>query len=189
MTGRAESIRVMHPLFHEGEGGSIPTSALQLRFWEVDLETARNLNRLWHSRLPRTHKGNLCRTSFLACFAAEFDGIYFAAAIWTNPIAGNRLKDGERLVELRRLAIAQDAPKNTATRMLGWMTREIKRKRPDVLRLISYQDTEVHTGTIYKAAGWERVDTSDSLTEWNVGTRNRPTAQSAAPKIRWEREL
>ena len=49
-------------------------------------------------------------------------------------------------------AIASDAPKYTATRMLSIMVKRIKKEFPDIVRLISYQDTEVHKGTIYKAA-------------------------------------
>jgi hypothetical protein len=34
------------------------------------------------------------------------------------------------------------------------MARFVRRDRPGVVRLISYHDTEGHTGGIYRAAGW-----------------------------------
>jgi hypothetical protein len=180
----AESMRVMHPLFHAGERGSTPTSALQLRVDPIPFRVARSLNKEWHSRLPmfRTPNNGAC----CDCFAAEFNGIIYAVAIWSAPVA--RLLNGRNWFELRRMAVCPEAPKNTASRFLSVMTRLIHRSRSDVVRLISYQDTEVHTGGIYKACGWNAVDCSDSATNWDVrSSRVRSPAQSNAPKVRWEK--
>ena len=49
MTKRAEGAVAAHPLFQAEGGGSIPTSALQLRLFEVSMELAADLNRQWHS--------------------------------------------------------------------------------------------------------------------------------------------
>ena len=48
-----ESIRAMHPLFQAGEGGSIPTSPLQLLLCKVNHKTAAGLVFEWHSVMPR----------------------------------------------------------------------------------------------------------------------------------------
>ena len=122
------------------------------------------------------------------CFAAEHAGLFYAVAIWSSPIAENRLQDGERLLELRRMAISGDAPKNTASRMLRIMTALLRKEWPELVGLISYQDTEVHRGTIYKAAGW-RQETTATLTEWTTKTRQRAKAQSLSPKARWRFDL
>ena len=183
-----ESIRVVHPLFQEERGGSIPTSPLQLKFGEIDLDLAMGLNELWHSRFPITVRANLQRVRSGVNFGAEFDGVFYASAIWTTPIASNRLKDGLNSLELRRLAISPDAPKYTATRMISFMRKWIEKKDWDIKKLISYQDTEVHTGTIYKASGWKAAN-EGSFTEWTTATRKRNDAQSTAPKIRWEYNL
>ncbi len=120
---------------------------------------------------------------------------FFATAIWTNPIAANLPQ--HTWLELRRMAIASDAPKNTPSRMLSVMTKLIKRKFPIIERLISYQDIEVHKGTIYKAAGWIKGQ------EHKGGSWNRPNAKNLSgsprtrpdlnnavgPKIRWEKCL
>src|SRR6516162_4377215 len=84
----AESIRVMRPLFQGGEGGSIPTSALQLWVEPIDIHLARSLNRCWHSRLPRFGTGCIDNQPF-PCFAAECGGKAYAIAIWSNPVARN----------------------------------------------------------------------------------------------------
>lgn len=182
----AGSVRVAHPLFQEDRGGSIPTSALQLRFERIPLRRAIELNAVWHSRLPRVVFSNIIRTVRHVCYGAECGGVYYAVAIWTNPVA--RLLPQHTWLELRRLAIASDAPKNTASRMLGWMVRDIRAEWSELDTLVSYQDTAVHTGTIYKAAGWNPT-TINPDGEWSRPNRFRKAAQSAAPKQRWELSL
>jgi hypothetical protein len=65
------------------------------------------------------------------------------------------------------------------------MTRLVKRFRPEVVRLVSYQDTEVHTGGIYRAAGWTPT-TVNKDGRWDRPNRSRPESQSNAAKQRWE---
>src|ERR1043165_8748903 len=127
----AESIRLMAPLIQAGEGGSTPTSALcsakQLRVEAIPFDQAKDLNRMWHSRLPRLGTGAVENQPFL-CFGAEHAGVIYAVAIWSNPVARN-LPQREWL-ELRRLADAPDAPRNTASRLLRVMALLIRRMRP-----------------------------------------------------------
>jgi hypothetical protein len=180
-------VTVAYPLFQAGGGGSIPTSPLSLRLYPIPLAEAADLNRRWHSRLPRFGTGCVKNQPYL-CYGAEFDGRWFAVAIWSNPVA--RLLPQREWLELRRLAIAPDAPRNTASRLLGIMAKLIRRARPEVLRLISYQDADAHTGAIYRAAGWVAVELPKaSQTRWDAGTRPRPPSQSESPKCRWEKIL
>jgi hypothetical protein len=188
----ADSVRVAYPLFQTEGGGSKPTSALQLKFGSIDQKRAISLNLIWHSRLPRFTDA-MPREPAVA-YGAIYDGIFYATAIWTAPIA--RLLNGRDWLELRRMAIADDAPANTASRMLGWMARDIQKRFPQIVRLISYQDTEVHTGTIYRAAGWE--ETMKSVVAglgWNsdrkssLATQSYNKMQSVSPKVRWERAI
>jgi hypothetical protein len=105
--------------------------------------------------------------------------------IWSSPV--NQAFDMDTTLELRRMTIAPEAPKNTASRMLRIMVLLIKKRLPNIKRLISYQDTEVHKGIIYKAAGWE-AKTRVAYRPWNK-TRDRQPSQSKADKIRWELNL
>lgn len=180
-----DSIRVMHPLYQVGEGGSIPTSPLHLRLSTIPFRRARELNEAWHSRLPRFGTGCIENQSFL-CFGAQHQGLLYGVAIWSNPVARNLPQ--HTWLELRRLALAPDAPRHTASWMLGLMVRMIRKMRPAVVRLVSYHDTEVHTGTIYKASGWSAT-TVNKNGNWTRTRRPRPTAQSLAPKQRWELQL
>jgi hypothetical protein len=134
-------------------------------------------------------RGNIDRNRRKVCYAAEYANRYIASAIWTDPVAANRFTDGHLLLELRRMAISPQAPKNTASNMIAWMVRDIKRRFPELLRLISYQDSCAHSGTIYKASGWVACDSASTLVDWNVNGRTRVENQSKAPKIRWEKVL
>jgi hypothetical protein len=181
-----DSIRVVHPLFPTEGDGSTPISPLQLEVAEIDMRLAQSLNELWHSRLPVTHLGNLVGNHANVAYGAMYENRFYATAIWTEPVA--RMLNGKGLLELRRMAIADDAPKNTASRMLSIMRRMIHKKFPHLTRLISYQDTEVHHGTIYKSAGWVATNRSTVNGKgWN--TRKRAAMQTTADKIRWEINL
>jgi hypothetical protein len=182
----AESVRVAYPLFQAEGGGSSPTSALQLFFRTVNVETTCGLNKLWHSRLPLLKPSNVLRTKHSVCYAAEHDGIFYATAVWSSPVA--RLLPQDSWLELRRFAIAPDAPRNTASRMLAWMARAVHKRFPEIENLISYQDMEAHCGTIYKAAGWCPTVSTEFSPRDHSG-RSRAKAQSTAPKQRWEKKL
>jgi hypothetical protein len=171
----ADGVRLAYPLLQAGGGGSTPTSALQLFFRTVDLGTAKALNRLWHSRLPIFGRC-ACRVAYVA----EYDGLFYAVAIWTNPLA--RMLPQTAWMELNRMAVAPDAPRNTPSRMLGWMARDIRHRFPAVSRLISYQDCDSHSGTIYRASGWEAVRVGNPG-PWCHGSRHR-LAPSLPNKVR-----
>jgi hypothetical protein len=177
-----ESIRVIHPLFQEGEGGSIPTSPLQLRVEQISFRLARELNREWHSVLPRFGTGFIKLQPFL-CYGAQWEDRLYAVAIWSNPCARNLPQ--KTWLELRRFAIAPDAPKYTASWMLGIMRKLIRKAKPQVQRLLSYQALDRHSGTIYRAAGWTAT-TVNRDGNWTRVQRPRPKAQESGAKQRWE---
>ncbi len=186
---RGESIRVVHPLFQVEGGGSIPTSPLQLRFEQVASNFAASLNEEWHSVLPYIPVFHI-----QIAFGAFFNDVCYAVAMFGRPVARTICDKG--WLELRRMAIANDAPKNTATRMLSWMVREVSKMCPDVVKIISYQDSEHHKGTIYKAQGWTPVKMEHSPVNWGgtaqkkkPPTRSRRTKILKSTKIRWERNL
>jgi hypothetical protein len=179
MRTSGDSTRVVHPLFQEADGGSTPTSPLQLSIGRITMDKAKELNRLWHSRVPDfTSPPERC-----LAFGAEYAGTFFAAAIWSPPLA--RMLNHTGRYELRRLAIAPDAPPNSASRMLRVMRLLLRRLVPGLKTLISYQDTAVHAGTIYKAAGWSAVARSEGG-EWSRPSRTQRPVQAASPKVRWE---
>tara|TARA_R100000388_G_C7163788_1_gene120531 strand:+ start:20 stop:622 length:603 start_codon:yes stop_codon:yes gene_type:complete len=184
----ADNVRDSMPLFRGGSGGLIPTSALQLKIIKCKVQKACDLNELWHSRFPNIHWSNVVRNKDYVCFIAEYDNIAYASAIWSSPVAANRLKEGNTALELRRMAISEDAPKNTASRMISIMRKIIKNNLPHITLLLSYQDTDVHLGTIYKASGWYPASKSKGIS-WTNNLRKRNKEQSLSDKIRWEFRL
>ena len=61
-------------------------------------------------------------------------------------------------------------------------------KFPELIKLVSYHDNEVHLGTIYKAANWKQYGQT-TLFDWNVNGRKRNKLQSESTKTRWEYNL
>lgn len=184
--------RCVMPLW-AAETPPVLASPRQLALLPIPVRLACVLNRHWHSRLPEYRTG-ACLTSTV-CYAAVAEGWAYAVAIWSPPVA--RLLPPRTWLELRRLAIAPDAPHCTASWMLGQMVRRIRADYPWITRLISYQDCAVHTGTIYRAAGWQigrhhpggTWNRPDSRNR-NGRPRTRPDAQGATgPKVRWDRIL
>lgn len=143
------------------------------------------LNDEWHSLLPKTDKGNLLRNKYRLFYGFEFESRWYAVAMWTSPIAQNRLSFPA--IELRRLAICEEAPKNTATRMLRLMREDIKKRHPELQRAISYQAEEHHHGTIYKADNWKAAAHSN-YSDWHPD-KDRNKEQTRSGKVRWERFL
>lgn len=183
---RADGARVAQPLFQTADGGSRPTSALSLWFSKVDFNRASDLNRLWHSRFPETGGGNA-----RVCYAAEFQGIFYAAAIWTNP-SSPKLPQREWLM-LKRWAIADDAPKNTASRMDGWMFRDLKKRFPEATKAVSYSDPDKHDGGIYRACGWSEGETTARKTagkNWKNRERQHITKNEPCERVtRWTKAI
>lgn len=165
-----------------------PRVARDLILSRSEIGPARLCVAVWHSRLPATQRG-----PWRLAFTAEHGGYLYGAALWHNPSARGLPNEW---LELRRLAIPDYAPPHSASWMLGAMRKWIRREMPEVPRLLSYQDTDVHTGTIYKAAGWSPAYYSKprvrDRTPPRVGTNRayrsdlNGQAPAAAGKIRWE---
>lgn len=183
-----DSSVVEQSLFQVKDEGSIPISPLQFEIIEIDMRRASDLNRLWHSMLPRTDLGNLLAGTTSVAYAAQFEERFYAVAIFSQPIIRAIAKDG-MTIELRRLAICNGAPKNTASRMLSICRKMVSKKYPQMRKIVSYQAIDVHKGTIYKAAGWKIVgDVSDARPQRKTGDHGRATGplQTTSRKQRWE---
>lgn len=172
------------------EGIQLPETGLRARHLdmsECSTKHAVELTRCWHSRLPNVQDG-----PWQYAFKMSYMGVTYAVALWNNPSA--RTLPGHWL-ELRRMACAPDAPKYTASRFLALMVKWFKQHTPEREKCISYQDTAVHQGTIYKAAGWIPEHTSEvrirDRSKDRVGTHRAYRSNlngiepDASPKVRW----
>ena len=161
----------------------------EIEIQETRAQIACMLNELWHSKLPKIHWSNVVRNKHYVCYAIKYKQAIIGVAIWSSPVAANRFKDGDKLLELRRLALSDVCPRNTASFVISSMIKDIKVRFPELIRLVSYQDTEAHLGTIYKASNWTVAPTQTSLLDWTTSKRKRSSLQSTADKVRWEYNL
>lgn len=192
-TTRGDSIKGTADCPSAGDG-AIPVSPLHvcdLQFGLCPKPEAVKFIRQYHSRLPNCQNG-----PWTHAFWARYNSSTYATALWNNP-SGRCLPRHWR--ELRRMACGPGAPRNTASCFLAWMVRWFQRYEPEHEKLISYQDTEVHTGTIYRAAGWIPEWTTQARIRNRSGLRAGTTRKyrsnlngehiDAVSKIRWARHL
>jgi hypothetical protein len=139
----------------------------------------RDLIARWHSTLPVAPPG--FRYAFVA-YATNGEPV--ACALWGRPVA--RMEDFAETLELTRLACGPVVPRNFCSWMLGQMRRYIRENAPEITRLISYQDADIHHGTIYKADNWQMVYEHFTKHTWT----NRPgrLGTERMHKIKWERK-
>ena len=161
----------------------------EIEIQETRAQIACMLNELWHSKLPKIHWSNVVRNKHYVCYAIKYKQAIIGVAIWSSPVAANRFKDGDKLLELRRLALSDVCPRNNASFVISSMIKDIKVRFPELIRLVSYQDTEAHLGTIYKASNWTAAPIQTSLLDWTTSKRKRSSLQSTADKVRWEYNL
>ena len=190
------SLMVEQGSFQFPDGGSSPTPTLHvkdLRVERCEPSHAVAMVKQWHSRLPYCQDG-----PWMMAFRMHHDNITYAVALWHNTSARNL---PQSWLELRRMACGPSSPKNTPSRFLAIMGKLIKAYFPQCSRMISYQDCEVHTGTIYKAAGWIASASTPSPprarnrepnrkgTRRAYRTNSNGFAPNASAKIRWEKSL
>jgi len=155
MTLRADSSVAELPLFQGEDGGAIPTSALQLYFKKIDYQTAINFL-VEHHYLHR-------KAPVSISFGAYFNGELIGACTIGKPASHTLIKGvcgkerGQNVFELNRMCILDKAPKNSESRFIGWIVRQLDKKTI----LVSYADTaQHHSGIIYKATNWIYTGTS-----------------------------
>jgi hypothetical protein len=181
-----DPIRFEEPLL-SCRSSPLATEVKKLLVARCTVQHAVELVRAWHRTLPRVQDG-----PWMYAFRAECDDRTYAVALWNNPSA--RTLPGH-WVELRRMAVSTDAPRNTASMMLGAMVRWLRKFRACHERCISYADADEHTGSIYKAANWTATHTtarrqrdrstsrpSGRLYRWSINGAER----DSSPKVRWE---
>ena len=144
----------------------------------TDYRLVRQLVGEWHSTLPFAPPG------WRVGFVVSANNIPVAVAMWGRPVA--RMEDQEHTLELTRLAHSPEAPRNTGSWALARMRAWIRENMPEIERLISYQDADIHHGTIYKADNWQCGDIISERHTWTNRTNRRGTERQH--KVKWERQ-
>ena len=89
-------------------------------------------------------------------------------------------------LELTRQAHGPHAPRNMGTWFLARQREWIRENMPEVVRLISYMDADVHAGTIYMFDHWHKVYQQETTHSWH----NRPgrAGTEVKQRVKWERQ-
>ena len=140
-----------------GLGGSIPTSALNLKscmVHRVAREEIKQFVERWH--YSKSINGIRVQYCFQLLSPA---GEMLGAAIYGGMAMSGQYKrfaDSESdVIELRRLCCIDDTPKNTESYFIGKTIRWLK-KNTGIKIIASYADEDQgHSGTIYKACNFE----------------------------------
>jgi hypothetical protein len=143
--------------------------------------------RRWHYSGRTYSKSRLHLGVFL-------DGVLLGAMQWGPSLDERRTlalvpgtpRDG--FLELNRMALAPDLPRNAESRALGVALRMIRRHAPHIEWVVSYADaTQCGDGAIYRAAGFALTGVRPNTTLWrapdgaivsDVGVRTTPRLQA-----------
>lgn len=94
-----------------------------------------------------------------ACFAVDHGGRLVGAVLFGQMSTTAWKRFGEReseVIELRRLVMLDECPKNSESRVVGYTLRWIKKNYPLVKIVVSYADpNHGHTGVIYRASNFK----------------------------------
>jgi hypothetical protein len=151
----ADSLMAELPLFQEEDGGSIPTSALQLQFREIGANTAAKAYAKWH------YLGDQCfvsQISFGAYWNRKMEGAISYGPPNATDLAGfwDRNSQGEWW-EIKRLVLSPICPKNSESRFIA-ITIKMLKKIAIVKGVVTYaDDSQGHQGIIYKASGFKSL--------------------------------
>lgn len=147
-----DRVMVARPSIQKAGGGSIPTSPHQLRIYPIEKHEAKSAYALWHYL---GHKGFLASYNYGVFFGAKLVGSISYGIPNAKNIKGlyTQKTQGE-FVELTRLALSPDCPKNSESRVIGVTLRMIKKR--GYKGVITYADTaQGHTGVIYRATNFD----------------------------------
>ena len=147
-----DSSMVEQGMFQFSDGGSSPTSTLQLRLSLIHPQLALNLYKKWHY---------LKDQSFISSinFGVMFEHQYHGAISYGPPNATELGTYWDRQTqagwwEIKRLALSPECIRNSESRIIA-MSIKLLRKMELVRGIVTYADIEQgHAGTIYKASGF-----------------------------------
>lgn len=153
-------------LFHSEKGSSSLTSTHQYRITKCKFKDIRHIFEQYH------YKGGHMGGGISFCLALVYNYKIVGGIVVGKP---RHEKKYPNSVELRRMALLDECPKNTESYFLSKSVWYIK-KNTDIKRIISYSDQSVgHKGTIYKASNFKLIgETSPSKHIFWKGVRYHP---------------
>lgn len=153
----------------------------------MDLEI-KEIHRIWlDGWIAQRHYLGYAPAGARLRLAVYHNGACVGGLLFGRPSA--RLIDQWASLELTRMYLLDECPRNSESRCLGFAARYIKRHMPDVKQLIAYSDPSYgHLGTIYKAAGWTLSGTTAGR-EWHHSDGKPRRNKATGPKLKWIKML
>lgn len=112
------------------------------------------------------------------CFSVTHQGALVGALLFgaLSTTAWKRFADSEeKVLELRRLVLLDEAGRNSESRVVGWSLRWIRNNLRSVQVVVSYADpAHGHEGVIYRASNF----THDGMTPTDVGFLDPTTGRT-----------
>lgn len=146
---------VQYSLFQTKDGGSTPTSPLRYRVVVLSQKEAVEY-------IKNNHYSKTCSPNPKPCYGLVWEGNLIGVLMFSIPVSENVRAQifGEKrkneVIELHRLHIQDNTPKNTESWFIGKCLRFLKRDFPYINAVISFADPAYgHDGTIYKATNFE----------------------------------
>ena len=159
-----DSLKEECDLFQDQDGGSNPTSPLQLKIKLIEKKEVKWAYIHWHYF---GEKGFLSTFDF----GVYFNGVLVGGISYGIPNARNikgiynQTTQGNFL-ELTRLALSPTCPKNSESRVIGITVKMVKKLKPELEGIITYADTKYnHTGIIYRASNFRYIGLTDQKTD------------------------
>jgi hypothetical protein len=114
------------------------------------------------------YSGSVNGVKITICYRVDHCGVLVGAVIYGQMSTTAWKKFGQseaEVLELRRLVLVDEAPKNSESRVVGWTLRHIRKNLPNVNIVVSYADPHHgHTGVIYRASNFKYLGESASDT-------------------------
>lgn len=181
---RADSSTVELPLFQADDGGSSPTSALQLRFREIGANTAAIAYQRWHYL---GDQGFISQINFGAYHNQVMEGAISYGPPNATDLDGywTRHTQGQWW-EIKRLVMSPKCPKNSESRFIA-ITMKMLRKLAVVRGVVTYADDgQGHVGTIYKAAGFQPLGLTDQKCDFWVDGKIQQRGKTKGVNGEWK---
>lgn len=154
-----------------------PRSARDLAVAPVPYRIARRF-------VERNHYLGYAPPGARACLGVFCGSRLAGVLVFGRPSA--RLEDQVGTLELTRMVLLDECPKNSESRALALAARWVKRNLPGVRRLIAYCDPgQGHRGTVYRAAGWRLAGVTKGG-RWSCPARPGRRDASPGPKLKFE---
>ena len=152
------------PLFQEDDGGSIPTSPLQLIFTKIMPITAKIAYSRWHYL---GDQGFISKVNYGAYYEQKLEGAISYGPPNATDLDGYWTRQTQdQWWEIKRLVMSPKCPRNSESRFIA-ITSKMLRKMTVVKGIVTYADSgQGHVGTIYKASGFISLGLTDARCDY-----------------------